>query len=256
MSPSDTMVWYKAWTDTRRYFRLGAMILIAMVLGMYMSYPGEPGAEFPHGAIALSVEQVRALPHDARSYIWLHWFGNTLVVWLPFLAIALASAGMPPSGGVAAAGAIYTLSMPVSRRKMASGRIVLGILEMAVAALFSSLLVCAGAPLVGQTFSVRESLVHALLAIAGIVSFYGVLVFLSTTVGELHKAVLGAAMLFLYGMLTFLATGFRQFSMLRLMTGDMYFLRGEIPWAGICASVGVALVMVWLSLLIIERRDY
>ena len=33
-------------------------------------------------------------------------------------------------------------------------------------------------------------------------------------------------------------------------------LRGEIPWAGICASVGVALVMVWLSLLIIERRDY
>ena len=126
----------------------------------------------------------------------------------------------------------------------------------AVAALVSSLLVCAAAPLVGQAFSIRESLVHALLAIAGIVSFYGVLVFLSTTVGELHKAVLGAALLFLYGMLTFLANGFRQFSMLRLMTGDMYFLRGEIPWAGICGSVGVALVMVWLSLMIIERRDY
>lgn len=250
----EEIVWFKAWTETRRYFQMGTTVLIAMVLALYFSYPGEPGKEFPHGALAVGLDQVRTLPHDAHSYIWLHWFGNTLLIWLSFLAVALASAGVGPSTG--ASGLLYTLSMPVTRRRLATVRMTLGLLEITVVAFVSSLLVCALAPLVGQSFPVGESLVHALLAVAGVASFYGLLVFLSATLGDLHKAIVGIAVLFLYGIFTFLAAGFQTYSFLRLMSGDMYFLRGEIPWAGIAASLGVGLVLASLALLVVERRDY
>src|SRR5262249_27090474 len=157
----------------------GATILAAWVLAMYMSYPGEPDMEFPHGALAVGLDLVRSLPRDARSYIWLHWFGNTLLLWLSFLAVALAGAAMgPPEAGV-----LYTLSMRVARRKLATVRIAVGLIEITAGALFSSLLVCALAPLRGQSFPVSQSLVHALLAVAGVASFYGLLVFLSATLG-------------------------------------------------------------------------
>ncbi len=105
--------------------------------------------------------------------------GNTLLNWLSFMAVALASAGFPPQAGGVSSGLMYTLSMPVDRRKVAGVRISLGMIEIAAAALVSSLLVCALTPLVGQSFPVSESLVHALLAVAGVTSFYGLRVLLS-----------------------------------------------------------------------------
>jgi len=54
---------------------------------------------------------------------------------------------------------------------------------------------------------------------------------------------------------TFIAGGFQSYSFLLLMTGEMYFLRGQIPWAGITASAGVAHTLAWLALMVVERRD-
>src|SRR5947209_14109204 len=104
MSTVNGVLWHNAWTDTRNYFRIGFLTLIAMVGAMYMSYPGAPGKEFPHGALARGVDQGRALAQDGRSYIWLHWFGNTVLIWLPLLALALASPGSVPATGGSSTG--------------------------------------------------------------------------------------------------------------------------------------------------------
>ena len=74
--------------------------------------------------------------------------------------------------------------------------------------------------------------------------------------GERDKLIAGIGFLFLYGMLTFLVDGFRRYSLLRVMTGDTYFFRGEIPWIGLAASLAVAAVMISASVRLIERRDY
>ena len=76
MSKANQMLWYKAWTDTRMFFFLGMFSLIAMVGALNMAYPGSPGQEFPHGALAVRLADVRSLPQDARSYIWLHWLAT------------------------------------------------------------------------------------------------------------------------------------------------------------------------------------
>ena len=70
------------------------------------------------------------------------------------------------------------------------------------------------------------------------------------------KGILGCATLFLFGMFTFLVDGVQRYSIFRLMTGDMYFLRGEIPWLGIAGSVCASLLLIAGSLAIVERRDY
>ena len=81
---------YRSWLETHRPFRLGIIMMIAMGFALFMQYPGVPGKEFPHGALAVGVAQVRALPHDVRSYIWLRWFGNTLILWWPVMALFVA----------------------------------------------------------------------------------------------------------------------------------------------------------------------
>jgi ABC-type transport system involved in multi-copper enzyme maturation permease subunit len=256
MSTADGILWYKAWIDTRRYFALGMTSLLGMVLALYMSYPGEPEKEFPHGALAVGVDLTRSLAHDARSYIWLHWFGNTTLIWLPLIALALASTGLPTASFEEAGTSYYTLTMPASRRKLTLIRVATGFLELAVAALLPSLLVSVLARARGQSYPASESGTHALLALAGATAFYGLFVFFGTTLGERSKAIVGLALLFLYGMTTFLIDAVRQYSIFRLMTGDMYFLRGTIPWLAIFACVACGVVLTGASLLVVERRDY
>jgi hypothetical protein len=257
MSAVDRILWYKAWTETRWYFRAGLTFLIASALALYVGYPDDYSQRFPNGTIAVGMEEVRALLHDGRAYLWLSWFGTSLLLGLSALALALASPGLvrSPDGG-AVAGVAYTLSMPVPRRRLARVRIATGIIELTAAAILSSLLVSALAPTQGQSFLPRQALVHALLATAGATALYGLFVLLSATLGELNKAILGGAFLFLYGMFTFLAVGVRKYSVFRLMTGEAYFLRGEIPWLGLMACVAFALVSMHAAVLVVERRDF
>ena len=257
MSAADKMLWYKAWTETRWFFRIGLGFLLASALGLYAGYPDDYTQRFPNGAIAVGAEQVRALLHDGHTYIWLSWFGTSLLLGLSLLSLALASTGIVrnPEGG-AAPGVTYALSMPVSRRKLAGVRLATGVLELAVAAILPTLLVCLLAPTQGQSFTVRDGMTHALLAMSGATAFYALFVLFSAVLGELSKAVIGGAVLFLYGTFTFLTNGVRTFSVFRLMTGDTYFLRGEIPWPGILASLTFAAVLMYASVRIVEQRDF
>lgn len=257
MSAADKILWYKAWTETRRFFLLGTTFLTASALTLYIGYPDDYTKHFPNGGIAVSAEQVRALLHDGHAYIWLSWFGTSLLLGLSFLALALASPGLVknPEGG-AAPGVTYALSMPASRRRQAGVRLAAGFLELAAAAILPTILVCLLAPTQGQSFPVGQGLAHALLALSGVSSLYGLFAFLSTVLGEVTKAVAGGALLFLYGMFTFVINGVREFSVFRLMTGDNYFLRGEVPWLGVLACLAFAGSLTYASVRIVERRDF
>jgi hypothetical protein len=257
MNAMDKALWHKAWMETRAYFWGGLAFLLASGAALYVGYPDDYATRFPNGAIAVGAAQVRAILHDGRSYIWLSWFGTSLLLGLSFLALALASPGLVRDAlGGAAPGVAYALSMPVSRRKLAGIRMGAGILELAAAALLASALVSALASTQGQSFPLAQALVHALLAVGGVSALYGLFAFLSATLGELNKALLGGAILALYGLLTFLVGGVRTYSVFRLMTGDTYFLSGEIPWRALVACCGSALVLMWASVRVVERRDF
>jgi hypothetical protein len=257
MSAADRVLWHKAWTETRWYFRGGVAFLLASAVALYVGYPDVFETRFPNGAIAVAGDEVRALLHDDRAYVWLSWFGTSLLLGLSFLALALASPGLvkSPDGG-ASPGVLYALSMPVSRRRLAGVRMGAGVAELFAAAVLSSLLVCGLGAVQGAAFPLGQAVVHALLAASGALALYGFFAFLAATLGELNKAVVGGALLVLGGLFTFLAGGVRRYSVFRLMTGDTYFRTGEVPWLGLAASLGVALAFLYASVRIVERRDF
>jgi hypothetical protein len=249
MTADVRALWYRSWLETHRPFRLGIIMMIAMGFALFMQYPGVPGKEFPNGALAVGVAQVRALPHDVRSYIWLRWFGNTLILWWPVMALFVAGTGVSTP--------TYLLSLPVRRRTVMGIRILTGLLELAAATLISTLFVWVLSLFRAEEhYSLLEALAHATLMMAGGLGLYGFFVLLATLLGERDKLIAGIGFLFLYGMLTFLVEGFRRYSLLRVMTGDSYFLRGQVPWAGLAISLAIAAAMIAMSVRLIERRDF
>jgi ABC-type transport system involved in multi-copper enzyme maturation permease subunit len=207
--------------------------------------------------LAVPKDVVCAVLHEGRAYVWLSWFGTSLLLGLSFLALGLAGPGLVrPPGGAASAGVAYTLSMPVTRRQWAGVRMATGILELGAAATVASLAVSILSRTQAEAFPVGAALAHAVLSFVGAVALYGVFTLLSATLGEAGKAILGGAFLFLYGMFTFLIDGFRRASVFRLMTGDTYFLRGEVPWTGLAACVVLAALTLSASLALVERRDF
>ena len=242
-------LWYRSWLETHRPFRLGIIMMIAMGFALFMQYPGVPGKEFPNGALAVGVAQVRALPHDVRSYIWLRWFGNTLILWWPVMALFVAGTGVSTP--------TYLLSLPVRRRTVMGIRILTGLLELAAATLISTLFVWVLSLFRAEEhYSLLEALAHATVMMVGGLGLYGFFVLLATLLGERDKLIAGIGFLFLYGMLTFLVEGFRRYSLLRVMTGDSYFLRGQVPWAGLAISLAIAAAMIAMSVRLVEQRDF
>jgi len=57
-------------------------------------------------------------------------------------------------------------------------------------------------------------------------------------------------------MFTFLTDGVRRLSVFRLMTGETYSLRGEIPWLAVLACLAVAATLIYASVRIVEWRDF
>jgi hypothetical protein len=257
MSAADRVLWHKAWTETRAYFRWGVLFLLASAVALYVGYPDAVETRFPNGTIAVGADEARALLHGDRAYVWLSWFGTSLLLGLSFLALAVASPGLVKNAdGGASPGVHYALSMPVSRRRLAGVRLAAGMTELFAAAVLSSLLVCLLGAMHGTAFPVGQAVVHALLAACGALALYGLFALLAAMLGELNKAVLGGALLVLCGLFTFVARGARRYSVFRLMTGDTYFRTGEVPWLALAASIGVALALLYASLRVVERRDF
>ncbi len=236
------------------FFLLGMFSLIAMVGALNMAYPGSPGQEFPHGALAVRLADVRSLPQDARSYIWLHWFGKH---W---------SFGSRSGCGLGK----YRISSTRRRHGVIPSRVgTPGIAENhgrhSRGYGFCRIVGRSRYPLAaGLRGSVTPGPVVLSTRSHGSVSFGScgswrvvcpVCVFLchARRDGEGNS---GMPTLFLFGMFTFLVDGVQRYSIYRLMTGDMYFLKGEIPWLAIAVSVCASLLLIAGSLAIVERRDY
>jgi len=64
------------------------------------------------------------------------------------------------------------------------------------------------------------------------------------------------AMVLLIGLFTILANGLTPYSMFRLMNGADYFFNHHIPWAGLVLSATIGAVLAWLSVRLVEARDF
>jgi hypothetical protein len=261
------MLWYKSWLETRWRFIIGLILLVCSGVVIVQSYPAAArrlaaaSAEIDAAGTGIGGvigEQIRQSLEATRSYdgfIWWQWFRQSLrETWTIFAAL-LGTGGLlaQSSGG----GALYTLSMPVSRTRLLSVRAATGLVELFVLAISAALVVPLFSPAIGQSFSAADALVYGMcLFVAGSMVF-SLAFLLSTVFTDIWRPALIAIVavyLLVFGEQA--TPGMSGYGILHVMSAQSYFAGNGIPWAGLIVSAGVSAALLYGATVNIARRDF
>jgi ABC-2 type transport system permease protein len=236
------VLWYKAWLETRSRF-LVPLATLTLFSAIFV--------------------------HHAQGLVRLEWksdFNRVLFVNQQFLVImwvlAVVLLGM---GGIVREKAIgtssLTLALPVSRRRLLGVRIGMGVLEAIVLGVVPWVAVFFVSSLARKPISISQVGSYVLLLVGGGLVYFALAVLVSSSVSGEYTApaiafgiVLLAAMLF--------DDWLRQLNLWRLVTGDFsvdrntYLLSEHLPWLGILASLSFGGLMLLVSNIIVQRREF
>jgi ABC-2 type transport system permease protein len=255
------MLWYKSWLETRSRFLIGVALLMCSAAATVFTYPRVlellktmPAIE-TGGEIGRRIREAAELSKEYRGYVWSAWFGQNLIQFWTIFAVLLGTGGLlsQMSGG----GALFTLSLPVSRRRHLAVRGGIGLVELLVLALVPSLLVPLLSPAVGQSYGVGDAIAHAFCLFVGGAVFFSLAFFLSSVFGDVWRPLLIAL-----GTAALLALG-EQFvdvlsdhGLIATMSGQKYFRGGGLPWTGLAVSAALSAAMLHGAVRNLARRDF
>lgn len=255
------MLWYKSWLETRWRFVIGLGLLMLSAAGTVLVYP-QVVKLLPmvsnvdlSGELGRRVTESVELARDYRGYVWSQWFGQRLTQQWSLFAVLLGTGGLlaQSSGG----GALFTLSLPVSRNRLVGVRAATGLAELLLLAFVPSLLLPLFSPTVAQTFGIGDTLVHsACMFIAGSV-FFSLTFLLSTAFSDVWRPmliVLCAAIVLALSEAVF--PDIARYSLFRVMSAEAYFRGGSLPWLGLLTSAALSVVMLYAATRNIARQDF
>ena len=255
------MLVYKSWLETRWRFLIGLVLLMCSAAAIVLSYPSVmklmPMASTMDatGALGRRIREVVELTRDYRGYVWSQWFGQNALQTGTLFAVLLGS-GSPLSQGSGDV-ALFTLSLPVSRNRLLGVRAATGLVEFLVLAVMPSLLIPLLSQGIGQTYGVGSALIHgACLFIAGAL-FFSLALLLSTIFSDLWRPLLIAlSVAALLGLCELVFRDLWPYGIFRVMSGELYFRGGGLPWVGLLASAFVSVAMLYVAAINIARQDF
>lgn len=238
------MLWYRAWLETRTRFLIA--LLGILCLCSYSVLHGERQAESWSGI-------------SYYNYVLSNAYAMLSVMWL--LAVILLMMGgllRERSHGCA----LFTLGLPVSRRRLMEVRIGMGALQAGAIAIIPSVAMYLTARTWGKAFSISQIWFHLLLLLTGGAVFFAIALLASSIVAGEYTAPVVA-----FGILMVISAAFgdkkmRPFSPLAFTIGTEYFdtgsnlLVGPVPWLEAAAWLCLAALLVWIAVRLIEQRDF
>jgi ABC-2 type transport system permease protein len=252
------MLWYKSWLETRWRFIIGLALLVLSAGGIVIAYPQlmkllPRASELDtSGALGRRIKEGVELARDFRGYVWSQWMRQNLVQMATLFAIILGSGGPYAHGSE-----LFTLSLPVSRRRLVGTRAVAGLGELLVIVFASTLVIPLMSPGVGQSYSVGAALVHAFCAFVASAAFFSLATLLSTSFSDIWRPLLiacaVAVALWLAGQVL---RDFAPYSIFTVMNGETYFRSGQLPWVGLLAAASLSAAMLYGAAVNIEHRDF
>ena len=255
------MLWYKAWLETRWRFVIGALLLAASAVEVVCVYPRvvrllplAPTVDVG-GVLGSRIRETIELAREYRGYIWSQAFRSNFANLVTLFAVLLGTGGLAPKG--AGGGGLFTLSLPVSRRRLIEVRATTGLLELFVIALLPALLIPALSPAVGEHYAVTSALVHGASLFLASAAFFSLAMFLSTEFGDVWRPLLIA--LFAAIVVAFaeqLVPGGASYGLFSVMRGEVYFRTGGLPWAGFLFSAGLSALLLSAAAFNFDRRDF
>ena len=254
------MLWYKSWLETRWRFVIGLVLLMFSAASTVFTYPeviklisGMPNPDLS-GALGRRVSETLALARDFRGYVWSQWFRQNGAQLGSFFAVIIGTGGLLSQSSAAR---LFTLSLPVSRERLLGARATAGLVQVLVLSVVPALTITLVSPLVGQQFSLLDTLVYGLCLFAGCAVFFSVAFLLSTMFANVWApAVLALCVGPVAGGADRITGGPTAFSLLGMMHGEPYFRGAGLPWLMLAVSAAVSAALIYSGVRLIARRDF
>jgi ABC-type transport system involved in multi-copper enzyme maturation permease subunit len=255
------MLWHKAWLETRWRFIAGLLLLTvlsgAKVYEYVVTQRMMPMAESAlAGAVdsplGNAIREAIEVQREFRGFIWYTAFRDNLTQFGVLFAVLLGCGGLLAEGKKGSA--LFTLSLPVTRRRLLGVRTAAGLAQCFVLAMVPPLAIPLLAPAVGQHFSIVDALAHGLCLFFVAALFYSLAAFLSTIFGDFWRPMLIAFFVVCVAAIAqFVAP---QFGLFSLMSGETYFRSGSLPWTGFVTTAVLASALLYSAAETLERRDF
>jgi len=226
------MLWYKAWLETR--WRFGFLFLCTAGL---LFLPDFLNAPLHRWWIAIELQSAL-----------MGCFAGTYLAGSGINTQTFYSATSGFHGSM-----LFTLSLPVSRRRLLFVRAGLGALETCVFVLLFEWLTLHFRP---QATSAAQALRYGFRAVVCTMAVYALSVFVACILDEMWQFSGVALALGALGILQFRSTIVARLSPLRGMSLISYPITGGLPWPPILTSVAMIAVFLWLSVMTVERKGY
>jgi ABC-type transport system involved in multi-copper enzyme maturation permease subunit len=255
------MLWYKAWLETRWRFLIGLALLILSATGTVFAYPrvvgllaADPKVEAT-GELGRRVIEAIELSSNYRGYVWAQWFRQNLPQMWTLFAVLIGTGGLlsQASGG----GALFTLSLPVTRERLLAIRAATGLAELGVLAFVPSLFLVMFSPAIGQSYSLGDALVQSTCVFVAGTTFFSLAFLLSTVFSDVWRpALLACLVAVCLAVSAEVVRELWRYSILRVMTAETYFRDGRVPWLGLIASAALSAAMLYAAARNISRQDF
>jgi ABC-2 type transport system permease protein len=156
----------------------------------------------------------------------------------------------------------FTLSLPVSRLRLMSVRISIGLLEAILLAVLPWMAMLFAARAAGKMYFISQACLHLFLLLGGGLLFLAVAFLISSFVeGEYTAPIVSCGAII---MLAYELSGnkYSAYSPWEFMLGTDYFhwrtaqFVGPIPWFHAAAFVAIAALLTMVSIKVIQRRDF
>ena len=255
------MLWYKSWLETRWRFLIGLGLLLLSAAASVLTYPelAKLLSLMPQhdlsGPIGRRVAEALEVSRDYRGYLWSQWFVQKMPQLGTLFAVLLGTGGLlsQASGG----GGLFTLSLPVTRRRVLGVRAATGLLEWLVLAFVPSLLLPLLSPSIGESYAIADTLVHSACVFVGGAVFFSLAFVLSSVFSDVWRPSL--IVLCVAAVLAFFELVVRELSRISpfgVMSAELYFRGGGVPWLGLLASAAVSVLMLYAASRNMARQDF
>jgi hypothetical protein len=255
------MLWYKSWLETRSRFLIGLAVLMLSAAGVVFAYPRVvkllplvPAIEVS-GELGRRIREGAELMRDYRGYVWSQWLRQSMTNMLSLFAVLLGTGGLlsQASGG----GALFTLSLPISRNQLLGARVATGLAELAALAFVPPLLIPLLSPGVGQTYGIGDALVHGACFFVAAAVLFSFASLLSTVFSDVWRpALIACGLAAVLGICEPFFGELSRYSLFGIMDGEVYFRGGGMPWLGLLASAALSVAMLYGANRNIARQDF
>jgi hypothetical protein len=152
----------------------------------------------------------------------------------------------------------FTLSLPVSRMRLFTARVGIGLLEMAVCfavgLFFSRIALARTFP--ELTFSITDTLAYGVTVLAVGSVFFSISTLLATMFDDVYQVWFSLIVIAVLAFLSRITPIPASLDIGRAAAGASPFMTHQLPWTAIAFSLAVAAVLCTIAANIVVRRDY